>query len=277
MPDTLSNPLLNAFKEYCDLSSAAASNARRLPILNASNEIIGSDSIPNVGKAIMASSPSVDQSFFNGAIAKALFDNIFIAVTRVSDGYSFAVRLSDWATYNNSEYAKDGVLVVEGDEQLVVACDEMSLPWGNTSDSHTATGNPVISDRKLVIPNTLDGKTLTAQAYTKAEYQPTSTAIGYVSNYSTINGYTTGQSYASRGAGNWFLPSIKQLMMIRANACKINLAMALIGGTELTLSAAYWSSTEHSTASAWYLTFYYGTVTTYNKKYSYRVRPVSAF
>ena len=273
MPKTI----LNAFKALCDLSSTAATNARRLPILNASNEIIGSDSMANVCKSIMASSPAVDQSLFNGPIAKALFDNIFIAVTRVSDGYSFAVRLSDWATYNNSEYAKDGVLVIEGDEQLVVACDEMNLPWGNTSDSHTATGNPVISDRKLVIPNTLDGKTLTAQAYTKAEYQPTSTAIGYVSNYSTINGYTTGQSYASRGAGNWFLPSIKQLMMIRANACKINLAMALIGGTELTLSAAYWSSTGHSTINAWNLHFGNGDVTNGTKKYSSRVRPVSAF
>ena len=269
--------ILTAFKNLCNLSLSAATSARRLPILNASNEIIGSDSMANVAKALFASSPAVDQTLFNGALAKAMFDNIFIAVTRVNDGYSMACRLSDWASYNNADYAVDGVLVVEGDEHLVIAKDQMTLPWGNTSDSHTATGNPTISDRKLVIPNTLDGKTLTAQAFTKDEYKPTTTAIGYVSNYSTINGYSTGQSYASRGAGNWFLPSIKQLLMIRANACKINMALSLINGTPLDLSQAYWSSTEDSPGNAWHLNFGNGHVGGNSKKYSYRVRPVAAF
>lgn len=269
--------LLNSFKSLANLSLTAATSARRIPILNASNEVIGSDSMANVLKALMASSPAAAQDLFNGNVAKALFDNIFIAVTRVSDGVSMSCRISDWATYNNSSYVVDGVLIVEGGESLVIAKDQMTLPWGNTSDSHTATGNPVISDRKLVLKNTLEGDVLTAQAYTKDEYKPTTTAIGYVSNYSTINGYSSGQSYASRGAGSWFLPSIKQLMMIRANACKINLVMALIGGTQLELTQAYWSSTEYSTNTAWSLSFSLGYVYTSNKKHSNRVRPVAAF
>ena len=252
--------LLNSFKALANLSLTAATNARRIPILNASNEMVGSDSMANVLKALMASSPEVAQDLFNGNVAKALFDNIFIAVTQVSNGYSLACRISDWATYNNSSYVVDGVLIVEGGESLVIAKDQMTLPWGNTSDSHTATGD-----------------VLTAQAYTKDEYKPTTTAIGYVSNYSTINGYSSGQSYASRGAGNWFLPSIKQLMMIRANACKINLAMALIGGTQLDLTQVYWSSTEYSASNAWILYFSNGNVGGSYKKSSCRVRPVAAF
>ena len=272
--------LLNSFKNLANLSLTAATSARRIPILNASNEVIGSDSMPNVLKALMSSSipvANVNQAMFNGDLAKAVFDNVFIALTEVSNGATRSCRLSDFATYNNSSYVVDGVLIVEGGESLVIAKDQMTLPWGNTSDSHTATGNPVISDRKLVLKNTLEGDVLTAQAYTKDEYKPTTTAIGYVSNYSTINGYSSGQSYASRGAGNWFLSSIKQLMMIRANACKINLAIALIGGTQLDLTQAYWSSTESSTNYAWYLYFSTGAVNYTGKKYSYRVRPVSAF
>ena len=273
----MSKTILTAFKNLCNLSNTAATNARRLPMLNASNEVVGSDSMANVAKALFASSPTVDQSLLSGLLAKSMFDNVFIAVTRVSDGYSMSCRLSDWASYNNASYAVDGVLIVEGGESLVIAKNQTALPWGNTSDSHTATGNPLISDRKLCIPNTADGKTLTAQAYTKDEYQPATTAIGYVSTYSTINGYSSGQSYASRGAGNWFLPSIKQLLMIRANACKINVAMALIGGTQLDLDQAYWSSTEKSQDIAWGLYFSGGHVYTGNKKTSIRVRPVCAF
>lgn len=271
MPKTI----LTTFKNLCNLSLTAATNARRLPILNASNEVIGSDSMANVAKALMASAPTVDQSYFNGELAKAIFDNIFIAVTKVDGGTPYAVHPSKFATYNNANYVVDGVLIVCGDKKFVIAKTETALPWGNTSDSHAASGNTAISDRDQAMAD-FNGKTRTATACAVSEYSPATAAPGYCNAFSTVAGYSSGVSYTRRGAGAWYLPSLGELFVMRSQMYKINQVMSLIGGDPLT-DNAYWSSTEYSTINAWYLTFSYGTVTSGTKKGSCRVRPVAAF
>jgi hypothetical protein len=271
----MSKTILTAFKNLCNLSNTAATNARRLPMLNASNEVVGSDSMANVAKAIMSAAPTVDQSYFNGAMAKAIFDNIFIAVTRVSDGYPLAVQPSKWATYNNSSYVVDGVLLVCGDKKLVISKTQTSLPWGNTSDSHAASGNSTTSDRDAAMAD-FNGKTSTNTACGVSEYSPATAAPGYCHAFSTVNGYSTGPSYTRRAAGAWYLPSLGELMMIWSQMYKINQVMSLIGGTALD-EDWYWSSTETSQNTAWILVFSHGHVNLSNKKGSYRVRPVCAF
>ena len=73
-----------------------------------------------------------------------------------------------------------------------------------------------------------------------------------------------------------YIPTLAELYLIGLNRKAINAAMRFVGGQEL--KGWYWSSTEYSAASAWYLNLCngganYGTKATYTS----RVRPVSAF
>ena len=59
---------------------------------------------------------------------------------------------------------------------------------------------------------------------------------------------------------------------------EINAALVELGGDELSEDDYYWSSSEYSTASAWYMNFYSGGVGTYNKSYTLNIaRGVAAF
>ena len=73
-----------------------------------------------------------------------------------------------------------------------------------------------------------------------------------------------------------YIPTLAELYLICLNRKAINAAMRFVGGQDL--KGWYWSSTEYSSASAWFLNLYSGCAyygpeaTTTN-----RVRPVSAF
>lgn len=72
------------------------------------------------------------------------------------------------------------------------------------------------------------------------------------------------------GAGQWRLPTQRELMMIWI------LHPQLIGKGSFTAFDAnyYWSATEYNATSAWIVTFYNGYVNNYNKTNSYYVRCV---
>ena len=73
-----------------------------------------------------------------------------------------------------------------------------------------------------------------------------------------------------------YIPTLAELYLICLNRKAINAAMRFVGGQEL--AGWYWSSTESSAASAWYLGLNYGGANSYTKAtYTRRVRPVSAF
>ena len=74
-----------------------------------------------------------------------------------------------------------------------------------------------------------------------------------------------------------YIPSLGELYLIYLHKYKINGALSYVYGKQIA-DDWYWSSTERSAQSAWYLYFNYG-LQNYNAKASaqYRVRPVSAF
>ena len=73
-----------------------------------------------------------------------------------------------------------------------------------------------------------------------------------------------------------YIPTLAELYLICLNRKAINAAMRFVGGQEL--AGWYWSSTESSAASAWYLGLNYGGANSYTKATNTgRVRPVSAF
>lgn len=221
---------------------------------------------------------SITAAYFQGTVAQAVFDNVFIAVTRLSDNYPLAVKPMDWSSYSSaSAYHVDGVLLVSGDKHLVIAPSEANLRWGADADSHAASGNTATSDRDAAMA-TFDGKARTNTAVQVSEYSSAEVAHGYCHAFTTVTSAydTTKTAYARRKAGMWWLPSLGEMMMIWSNMTKINQVMSLIGGTPLA-EAAYWTSTEASQTYAWYLNLSLGIVTNTNKKATYRVRPVAAF
>lgn len=221
---------------------------------------------------------SITAQYFQGTIAQAVFDNVFIAVTRLSDTYPLAVKPKDWSSYNSaSAYHVDGVLLVSGDKHLVIAPSEANLRWGADADSHAASGNTATSDRDAAMA-TFDGKARTNTAVQVSEYSSAEVAPGYCHAFTTVTSAydTTKTAYARRKAGMWWLPSLGEMMMIWSNMTKINQVMSLIGGTPLS-ETVYWTSTEYSQDTAWYLNLSNGYVDGRNKKSAHRVRPVAAF
>ena len=84
-------------------------------------------------------------------------------------------------------------------------------------------------------------------------------------------------SYKTEGtqAGDWYLPALGELNAIYGNKDVLNITLGKIGGTKL--EADYWSSSEGSYSSAWYLRFGDGGVYEVIKDNNYYVRPVLAF
>ena len=73
-----------------------------------------------------------------------------------------------------------------------------------------------------------------------------------------------------------YIPTLAELYLICLNRKTINAAMRFAGGQEL--AGWYWSSTEYSATSAWFLYLNIGSAGNYAKATNAgRVRPVSAF
>ena len=93
----------------------------------------------------------------------------------------------------------------------------------------------------------------------------------------TVAGHTTGLE-----AGNWWLPSFRELfLMIKDikldNTNAINRTLTAISGTKVRVTDYYWSSSEFSSNLSWFYSGNLGIMNLINKLISWSVRPVSAF
>ena len=233
----------------------------------------------DIAQAIKENSTSVsrnlDSSVLEGLlpiddINNRAEDGVFIMFHRKSDNYPLAVKPDKWAIHQNIGEIADGVLVVEGGKMLVVAPTEATLYW---SSAAVSAGGKTTSDRLTALDDWA-GKTSTAAQITHNECKTESYAPGFCASYSRTNANGKGLT-----AGRWWLPSLGELMMIYANMRKINYALSLINGATQLAETAYWSSTESSATSAWYLYLSDGLASYGYPKAAYqlRVRPVSAF
>ena len=78
------------------------------------------------------------------------------------------------------------------------------------------------------------------------------------------------------GPGDWWLPSCEELYILLRDVASVNTSLSAIGGTQVSASINYWSSSEYSATSAWFylsLGIMYG----YIKNLSNIVRAVTAF
>ena len=81
------------------------------------------------------------------------------------------------------------------------------------------------------------------------------------------------------GAGQWWLPSIAELIIIWKHKYAINQCLSVISGASPLVESWHWSSTENSAANAWDLTLYAGLLHGWYTKVSNSnyVRAVAAF
>ena len=234
--------------------------------VNTSQYIPLTDASGNVTKVTLA---NLKAALLGGLNLNAMNDGVFIMFHRKSDDYPLAVKPDKWASYQNSGEIAEGVMIVEGGKILVVAPTEATLYW---SSAAVSAGGKTTTDRETAL-NDWTGKTSTAAQITHSECNTESYAPGFCASYERVN--ANGQGLT---AGKWWLPSLGELMMIYANMRKINYALSLINGATQLAETWYWSSTEYSATTAWYLYLNNGNAgSTTKATYQYRVRPVSAF
>ena len=204
------------------------------------------------------------------ALNPSVLDGVFIMYHRKSDNYPVVSTVAAWTALQTSGEVADGVLVIQGSKHLVISPTETSKYWSSSAVSVGAA----VTDRVVAL-NDWNGKTLTSAIVANATLAADGDgfAPGWAHAYSRSN--ANGQGLT---AGKWWLPSIGELAFIMANYNRINKALAVITGANQLQGGAYWSSTEPSAASAWYLYLGNGTLTNNTKVSSlYAVRAVSAF
>ncbi|MCF8374224.1 MAG: DUF1566 domain-containing protein [Bacteroidales bacterium] len=81
-------------------------------------------------------------------------------------------------------------------------------------------------------------------------------------------------NYSAGGFNDWYLPALWELNQCYNAAFVVN---TILGTTNGFVGAFYWSSTEHSTGTAWYKSLLFGTADSTNKSYGNRVRAIRRF
>lgn len=234
------------------------------------------------GQAVTNASKATMEDAIRADIGQ-LHDGVFIMFHRKSDNFPLAVRVSDWASYQNSGEVAEGVLLVEGGRYLVIAPTEGSdKKWSSKPASSSDTSGSVqisgvaTKDDRITALNDFAGRANTTaiiNGSTSSNITNTEAyAAGFCNKYSRTNANGKGLT-----AGKWWLPSEGELAMIWANFDKINYALSKISGAKLLQPTWYWASTQRSAGLAWLLNLPDGTVSGNYKFKQGMVRPVSAF
>lgn len=211
-------------------------------------------------------------ALLNGMDLGAMYEGVFIIHHRNSDNALLAWRPDQWTAQQNAGEIAEGVLLIEGGRQLVIAptdAGDSGLYWA----SENIAGGGYTTTARLSAQQDFAGNTNTAAQITHAQCQGATYAPGFCAQYARVNANSQGMT-----AGKWWLPSLGELFMMFANRNKINYALSLITGATQIPEAWHWSSTEYSATNAWIL--YFGNdYQNGNSKSTnrYRVRPVSAF
>lgn len=245
-----------------------------------------SDWLSANGQAVTNASLNTMKPYLEKNMAQ-LYDGIFIMYHRANDGYPLMVAPAQWPSLEAGGEIADGVVIFEGGRHLVVAPTQAdALPWSsaevqadlpNYGNDDTFTAQ-VTGNNRLAAMLDFNGRQHTDAAIrASSDSHVTNTAAyapGYCRLYSRANSNGKGLT-----AGYWWLPSVGELLMMYANKAKINYALSLIKGAQQLDTSWYWSSTETSPATAWFLYFGRGGLNTWGNKVKDKghVRPVSAF
>ena len=221
--------------------------------------------------ALMIAEESTD------TVMEAAMDGIFITYHRKQDDFPVAVPWWTWKSLENSGEIADGVLVmIDGQAPIVVSPTEVSsgMHW---SASNTQYVNTNVGSSYSAAYKDYDGKTKCAAILANSVLGAESAADNAVvacNQYTRANGNGKGIL-----AGQWWLPSIGELLMIWSHKYAINKALSQIKGATPLAESWYWSCTENSATNAWLLYLSIGYLSRWHTKvtHSFHVRAVAAF
>lgn len=157
----------------------------------------------------------------------------------------------------------------DGNHGLVAALQQSSLIWSNEQITITKDMCPDTA----VNPSQWSGKTGTACL----TYLNDSEAAGNYPAAAYCSAYRTDGTYA----GEWFLPNLAELQLMGANNvdafAKVRAAITAVGGTDISETSYYWSSTQYGNGAAWRVQLGSGAVSSNLKPNSMAVRCALAF
>lgn len=234
-------------KWFYTQGTTAATATSRIPLIDASGNPIGSDTPDNLFKK---------QPLFTANVGVAAYESSYLVFRQPDEALSEASF-------------PVGVWIQEGGKLIVVAKDQQeSTKWAT---SNVTGGTTVKGLREAAIAD-MDGRANTSTIITTlGDNAPAAKFCHeyYPSNVDAANAFV--------GAGRWWLPSAGELWMIWSHLLEVNRILAKIGGIALNRSEFYFSSTEASALSTWFLGFGNGNFNNYDKTSEFFVRPVSAF
>ena len=241
-------------KWFYTQGTAAGTTDSRIPLLDASGNPIGSDTLQNVGKLIEQARPTT-----------TTIGNVMV-VTNVDSITCFWP--ADRALESSIANIAVGAGIIENGRTLIIAKDTTTAKWAT---SNVTGGTTAISGRAAIAD--FDGRAKTTTILTTlGDNAP---AAKFCNEYHPSN---VASSDTNMGAGRWWLPSFGEWAMIWAHVRDVNFVLAAIGGTQIPVgSGVAWCSTEASATTAWFLDFGNGRFSRYYKTAEYSVRPVSAF
>ena len=230
------------------------------------------------GNVTLIDLANLKTALLGGFSLDIMLDGVFIMYHRKFDNYQCLAKPNKWTALQNAGEIAEGVLIVEGGKNLLVAPTE-SESTGLAWSSAPINGGTTTTTNREIVMSDFNGKSNTASIISKS----TSTAVtntsayapGFCNLYSRVNANGEGVT-----AGKWWLPSVGEMMMIFANVAKINYCLGLISNaTLLSTNATYWTSNEASEKTAWRIPFIDGLLGYWYAKDSFYhlVRPVSTF
>jgi hypothetical protein len=209
-------------------------------------------------------------------------DTTCIAVALVSDGHKLMIEKNEdsnqsyktaasgknstyafyWGGYGTDQTGITNYDKVDGSNGYGYLKPESGSYNGtpNLSANVTAWTSGALSDWKgKANSNVLKGVTTGGGSYTSYA------TIGHV-----LNTFLAGVD--AKGYDDWYIPSCGQLSLIYMHLTSVNNALSAIGGQQFNTFSGYWSSSEYSSYSGWYMNFNNGVVYGYGKYDGYRVR-----
>ena len=196
-------------------------------------------------------------------------DNVFIVYHDISGNSQCIVSPEKFSEYQGAGEIAEGVVIVSGGRTLVVATTGRdSTKW---SSANLNAGGLSTGDSKIAMTD-WKGKKNTEEQVKHSECSGKDYASGFCHAFVKTN--KNGEGFK---AGEWWLPSLAEMMLIFANKGKINRALAMIKGAE-PLTDWCWTSTECGDSYAWALRLSNGYASRWSEKNNstYHVRPVTS-
>ena len=206
----------------------------------------------------------------------AATDGCFVAYHKEDSPSQFAIPYWSWPALEKQGIIADGVLVlIDGRAPIIVS------PHGTANKYWSKTTLPVNRDVGNDISKAFadfTGKTRTEAIMAKGEELFGDEEDTWKDNYAApwCNAY----SHGAKGVGEWWLPSIGELIEIWKHKYAINKCLSIISGAQLITANAHWSSTEGAGTGAWILFLSSGDIYNWHYKNGYNnvyVRAVTAY